>query len=60
MPYIEVKVAGTLTAEQKSDIAREITETMKKVAGKPPEATYVVIQEVPRDNWAKSGKILGN
>lgn len=58
MPYINVRVAGKLTKEQKQQIAKEITDTMKNVAGKPESATYVVIDEVSRENWAKSGELL--
>lgn len=58
MPYIDVKVAGSLNREQKEKIAQEISETMKNVAGKPPEATYIVFTEVDRENWAKGGKLL--
>jgi len=58
MPFIEVKVAGQLTRDQKEEIVSQITQTMKNVAGKPESATYVVIQEVPRENWAKSGVLL--
>ena len=58
MPFIEVKVAGKLSKEQKQQIASEITDTMERVAGKPPAATYIVINEVSRENWAKSGKLL--
>jgi len=58
MPYINVRVAGQLSREQKEQIAERITQLMQDVAGKPPEATYVVIDEVPRENWAKQGKLL--
>ncbi len=58
MPYVDVKVAGHLTRDQKEAIVAEITDTMTRIAGKPPEATYVVITEVPRDCWAKSGQLL--
>lgn len=58
MPYINVKVAGTLTKDQKAQIVKEITDTMKRVAGKPESATYIVIDEVKRENWAKSGALL--
>jgi len=60
MPYVLVKVAGTLSREQKTEIVREITGTLERVAGKPPAATYVVIEEVPRENWAKGGKLLAD
>jgi 4-oxalocrotonate tautomerase len=58
MPYINVKVAGELSTEQKDQIVEEITSTMERVAGKPPAATYIVIDEVPRTNWAKGGERL--
>ncbi|RME91548.1 MAG: 4-oxalocrotonate tautomerase family protein [Candidatus Hydrogenedentota bacterium] len=58
MPYVEVKVAGNLSKDQKEKISQGITNVLKDVAGKPPEATYVVIEEVSRENWAKGGKLL--
>lgn len=58
MPYVNVRVAGSLNREQKEKIADGITELMQQVAGKPPEATYVVIDEVDRENWAKAGRLL--
>jgi len=58
MPYIQVRVAGQLERKQKEEIVQGITDVMEKVAGKPPAATYVVIEEVDRENWAKGGKLL--
>lgn len=58
MPYISIRVAGTLTKEQKQEIAKQVTQTMKDVAEKPEAATSVVFDEVPRENWAKSGHLL--
>ena len=58
MPYINVRVAGELSREQKEEIVTDITNTMERVAGKPPSATYIVIDEVSRENWAKSGALL--
>ncbi len=58
MPYVEVSLAGSATDEQKKQIASEITSTLEKVVGKPPSATYVVINEVSRKNWAVGGKML--
>lgn len=58
MPYINVRVAGQLSKEQKQAIVERITQVMQDVAGKPPEATYITIDEVSRENWAKAGKLL--
>lgn len=59
MPYINLKLVGTLTKEQKSNIAKEFCETLQRVAGKPKEATYLVIDEVPGANWAQGEKFFG-
>ena len=58
MPYVNVKVAGSLTREQKAKIAERVTKVLEEVAGKPPSATYVVIDEVDRGDWAVGGKLL--
>ncbi len=60
MPYVNVKVAGNLTKEQKQKIVEGITKVLEEVANKPPEATYIVIEEVDRDNWGKGGKLLSD
>lgn len=59
MPYINLKVAGKLTREQKEKIAKEFADTLERVAGKPKNATYLVIDEVERENWAQGEKLLG-
>lgn len=43
MPYINLKLVGKLTKKQKTAIAKEFSETLLKVAGKPKESTYLVI-----------------
>jgi 4-oxalocrotonate tautomerase len=58
MPYINVQVAGKLTKEQKKQIASEFCETLEKVANKPKKVTYVVFDEVDRDNWAVGDRLL--
>ena len=59
MPYVNVKVAGPLSREQKQEIAKEFSQTLLRVAGKPKDATYVVFDEVPRENWAQGDRLLG-
>ena len=58
MPYINVKVAGKLTEDQRKKIVTSITNTMEEVAGKPPSSTYVQIDEIPREQWGVGGKLL--
>jgi 4-oxalocrotonate tautomerase len=58
MPYISVRVAGTLTKDQKQEIAKQMSETMLAVVGKPKESCYIVFDEVSRENWAKGENLL--
>jgi 4-oxalocrotonate tautomerase len=59
MPYISLRVAGKLTREQKVTIAKEFADTLERIAGKSKDSTYLVIDEVERENWAKGDKLLG-
>jgi len=59
VPYISLRVAGKLSKEQKTAIAKEFAETLEKIAGKPKDSTYLVIDEVERENWAKGDRLLG-
>ena len=60
MPYVEVKLIGKLTKEQKSEIAENITDTLYRVAGKSKSHTYVVFSEVERENWAAGGVLFSD
>jgi 4-oxalocrotonate tautomerase len=40
------KVVGKLSREQKQKIAKEFSDTLLRVANKPKDATYLVIDEV--------------
>ena len=58
MPYINLKVGGKLTEQQKKEIVTQFTKTLEDVAGKPASSTYIVIDEVSRNSWSVGGKLL--
>jgi 4-oxalocrotonate tautomerase len=58
MPYVNIKIAGTLSREQKAQIAAEVTATLERIAHKPPSYTYVVFDEVAEQDWAVAGRLL--
>ena len=58
MPYVNIRVAGTLTKEQKEKISQGVTEVICKETGKPPESVLLILDELDRDNVAKSGELL--
>jgi 4-oxalocrotonate tautomerase len=59
MPFINLKLIGKLTKEQKEQIAKEFSDTLLRVAKKPKEYTYLVIDEVEAGNWAQGDKLFG-
>lgn len=59
MPFVNVKlIPDGITAEQKAAVIKGITDVLKDVLGKPPEATTVLIEEIGSDNWGKGGETL--
>ncbi|SNR69021.1 4-oxalocrotonate tautomerase [Methylobacillus rhizosphaerae] len=58
MPYVNIKVAGSLTREQKAKIAAEVTDTLERIANKPKSYTYITFEEVKGENWAVAGDLL--
>ena len=58
MPYVNVRITKDgVTAEQKAQIVREITDTLGRVLGKRPEHTHVIIDEVDPENWGFAGML---
>jgi 4-oxalocrotonate tautomerase len=58
MPYVNIRVAGTLSRKQKKKIARGVTKVIAKEAGKPESSILIFIDEEQRENIAKGGKLL--
>ncbi|QND70251.1 tautomerase family protein [Tardiphaga robiniae] len=63
MPYVNVKITreGTspqvtsATPEQKAALIKGISQLLLDVLGKPEASTFVVIDEVPTENWGWGG-----
>ena len=58
MPVVTIKLAGTLSREQKRKIAEEITATLERHADKPASYTYISFEATSEENWAIAGKLL--
>jgi 4-oxalocrotonate tautomerase len=55
MPYVNVRVLEGVSAEQKVRVIERITQVLVEELGKNPASTFVVIDEVPNDNWGHYG-----
>jgi len=52
LPLVEMYFGkGALTAEQKADLSRKVTDLIVKEAKQPQHYTWVIIHEVPVENW---------
>ena len=56
MPVVVVEWWEGRTIEQKKQLAQGITSTMQEM-GIPPEAVQIIINDVPKHNWAIAGKL---
>lgn len=52
MPLIEMYFGkGALTEDQKADLSRKVTDLVVKEARQPQHYTWVIIHEIPEQNW---------
>ena len=63
MPIVTIQVTregsapgrDAVTAEEKAKLIKGASELLRDVLNKPLEATFVVIQEVEKENWGWGG-----
>jgi 4-oxalocrotonate tautomerase len=56
MPYVNVRLLDTgVTPAQKDEIIKGMTDVLVSVLGKDPKSTFIVIDEVPPQNWGMDG-----
>ena len=52
MPLVRMYFSeGELTTEQKADLSRKVTDLIVKEAKKSQHYTWVMIHELPAENW---------
>jgi 4-oxalocrotonate tautomerase len=57
MPIVTIQVTGKpVTRKQKQALIEESTRMLDDVLGKEPEKTWVLIVEVPAENWGVAGR----
>jgi 4-oxalocrotonate tautomerase len=59
MPYVHIQVTDEgVSREQKQELITATTNLLRDVLGKDPSSTFVVIEEVPTDNWGVGGELV--
>lgn len=60
MPIVRIEMYPGRTHAQKAELARVITEAIVTIAQTTPEATQIVFQDVPREDWAIAGTLVSD
>ncbi|MFQ5532754.1 MAG: 4-oxalocrotonate tautomerase [Candidatus Methylomirabilales bacterium] len=58
MPVVHIHMLEGRSVEQKKALAEAITTAFVNIANAKPEGVTVVIDDYPRTNWARGGKLL--
>lgn len=58
MPFITVEMVEGRSLEQKRELVEKITKVVAETVNVPEERVYVFIEDLKKDNFARSGKLL--
>ena len=59
MPVVNVQMWPGRTKQQKRALVKAITEAMVEHAGAKPTSLHVILQEIPKEDWALAG-VMGD
>lgn len=60
MPFVDIRLAGTASREQKAAIVADVTQSLVERLGKPAGAVQVVISEISTENYGAGGQLLAD
>lgn len=60
MPFVDIRLAGTATREQKAALVADVTRSLMERLGKPAAAVQVTITEVSTENYGAGGQLLAD
>jgi 4-oxalocrotonate tautomerase len=55
MPYINLQITKGATRDQKAELVKDFTDSLRRVLNKNPEHVHIVIQEIDDENWGYAG-----
>lgn len=58
MPYVRVELLAGRSEDQKAALAKAITDAMVAHVNAKPEGTFIVFEDVPKENWAVAGTLF--
>lgn len=58
VPLVIVKMLEGRSVEQKRRLTKELTNVVAKYTGAPEDQVDVIIEDYPKENWAKAGTLF--
>jgi len=58
MPFITIEMVEGRTPEQKRELVERITQVVSEVVDVPKERVFIFLEDLKKDHYAKSGKLL--
>jgi 4-oxalocrotonate tautomerase len=56
MPLVKIEMWAGRTADQKEKLIKNVTNAVCESVGCPKDAVWIVIDDVPKENWGISGE----
>jgi 4-oxalocrotonate tautomerase len=56
MPFVSVRILKGHSQERKDEISRRVTQAISEVAKLPPEAVWIVFEDVEAEDWYVGAK----
>lgn len=60
MPFVDIRLAGSATREQKAAIVADVTRSLVERLGKAPAAVQVNITELSTENYGAGGILVAD
>lgn len=60
MPFVDIRLAGTATRDQKAAIVADVTRSLVERLGKSPAAVQVNITELRLENYGAGGMLIAD
>ena len=60
MPFVDIRLAGSATREQKAAIVADVTRSLVERLGKPAAAVQINITELSTENYGSGGQLVAD
>lgn len=57
MPIVQIELLEGRTLDQKRSLVEKVTQAISESIGAPPESVSIIIRDMPKDHYAKAGKL---